>query len=161
MAATSLFLVREALHDLYGAALANVGVELLPAVPTEAEDVSERVLAWWSNEVDVTAQPYTMPNGLVENYQQLLVIKVLPADSDVTATDAQAEATQLLDLVYDTARANRRPLTAQDWDAVVEWGRLQMPELGVRVGMGGTAAAVAVVELVLLAAEVVMAVQGL
>ena len=85
MAATSLFLVREALHDLYGAALANVGVELLPAVPTEAEDVSERVLAWWSNEVDVTAQPYTMPNGLVENYQQLLVIKVLPADSDVTA----------------------------------------------------------------------------
>jgi hypothetical protein len=36
-----------------------------------------------------------------------------------------------------------------------------MPELGVRVGMGGTAAAVAVVELVLLAAEVVMAVQGL
>jgi hypothetical protein len=122
MAATSLFLVREALHDLYGAALANVGVELLPAVPTEAEDVSERVLAWWSNEVDVTAQPYTMPNGLVENYQQLLVIKVLPADGDVTATDAQAEATQLLDLVYDTARANRRPLSNQDWDAVVEWG---------------------------------------
>jgi hypothetical protein len=84
--------------------------------------MADRRVAWWSNEVDVTAQPYTMPNGLVENYQQLLVVKVLPDDGDIGVGDAQADAVELLDLLYDTARANRRPLSGEEWDAVVEWG---------------------------------------
>ena len=100
MAATSLFLTRDALHGLLFTALGGVGVELLPAPPSEAEDLSLGVACWWSNDVSVSAEPYTLPSGLLEQYTHTLVVQSIPEDGDVSVSAAQAEAMEIVDLVY-------------------------------------------------------------
>lgn len=123
MAVTSLFAVRAALHDAIAAQLAGVGVDLLEAPPKDAEELSEREACWWVNETSVSAEPYTMPTGLVETYTLTVTVQTLPADGDVTPADAHAAGLALADLVFTAVRANRRPLNpdVDGWDAVCEW----------------------------------------
>lgn len=123
MAATSLFLTRDALHGLLFTALGGVGVELLPAPPSEAEDLTLGVACWWSNDVSVAAEPYTLPSGLLEQYTHTLVVQSIPEDGDVSVSAAQAEAMEIVDLVYATVRANRRLLDPDvvGWEARCQW----------------------------------------
>lgn len=125
MGATSVFATRAVLHELIAPSLAGVGVELLDAPPKDAEDLSLGSVCWWVNQIDVDAVDHTMPAGVRENYVHTLTVEVLPADGDVTVGDAQAEATALVDLVFEVIVANRR-LTldaATGWtDARVSWG---------------------------------------
>jgi hypothetical protein len=121
MGATSLLEVRDALHELVGAVLGGAGVELGWNPPTEAEELSELTAAWWLNEVDVSAEPWTMPSGLQETYTKTLAITCLPADGDVTSRDAATAVLELVDLVYEVVVANPRPLSGSDWDARISW----------------------------------------
>ena len=124
MAATSLFVARDALTELFRPAFEAVGVQLLDADPTDAEDLSELRLAWWSNDVDVAAEPWTMPNGMRETYLQTLNLLSLPADGDVDVLAAQADVSELLDLAYGLVADNRRLLdttAGAGWQVDVSW----------------------------------------
>lgn len=151
MGATSLLEVRDALHDLVSAALAAEGVELLWNPPSEAEELSELTAAWWLNEVDVSAEPWTLPSGLQESYTKALAIKCLPSDGDVTSRDAAVAVLALVDVVYGVVTANARPLASTAaWDARITWAgysfldlRLEKPSgfaagVEIRIGVEAT-----------------------
>ena len=126
MAATSLLVVRDALQELFGGELAAVGVPLLWGAPVDAEDLSELRTVWWENEVEATVAPYTM-QGLVETYEMSLLVQCLPEDGDVTARDAAEKALELIDVLYETTRDNRRPVdTSGGWDVVIDWAGHQL-----------------------------------
>ena len=150
MAATSLLVVRDALQELFGGELAAIGVPLLWGAPVDAEDLSELRTVWWENEVEATVAPYTM-QGLVETYEMSLLVQCLPEDGDVTARDAAEKALELIDVLYETTRDNRRPVdTSGGWDVVIDWaghqlvtGRTERPAgFGAswiaRIGVGAT-----------------------
>lgn len=126
MAATSLLLVRDALQELFGGELAAVGVPLLWGAPVDAEDLSELRTVWWENEVEATVAPYTT-QGLVETYEMSLLVQCLPEDGDVTARDAAEKALELIELLYEATRDNRRPVdTSGGWDVVIDWAGHQL-----------------------------------
>ncbi len=150
MGATSLLEVRDALHEVVGSVLGGAGVTLGWNPPAEAEELSELVAAWWTNEVDVTAEPWTLQSGLRETYTKILAIKCLPSDGDVTSRDAATAVLELVDLVYEAVVANPRPLSVSDWDAHVTWDgftfldvRLEKPSgfaagVEIRIGVEAT-----------------------
>ena len=125
MASTSLFVSRDALSGLLRPALSGVGVELLDARPVqEPEQLSELRVAWWGNDVEVQAQPYSLPVGVQENYQHVLTLLSLPVDGDVDVLTAQADLLELMDLVFDLVQANRSLLTTatgDGWDVRISW----------------------------------------
>mgnify|MGYP000997317321 CR=1 FL=1 len=150
MGATSLFEVRAAFQDLFYAQLSGIGVELLEAVPRTAEDIQGRQ-AWWSNEIDVAAEPWTT-SGVVERYELALVVTALPEDGDVSVVDAQEAVSEVVDLLFAVVQANRRPLdgTGSEWSAVAQWAgfshmaqRTNVPpgvaaDVAVRIGVEAT-----------------------
>ena len=125
MASTSLFVSRDALTELVRPALSGVGVELLDARPVqEPEQLSELRVAWWGNDVEVQAQPYSMPVGMVETYQHVLTLLSIPVDGDVDVLSAQADVLELMDLVFDLVQDNRSLLTnaaGDGWDVRITW----------------------------------------
>lgn len=116
---TSLFDVRHELEATITSAFPGE-TAILWAAPKDAEDVDVGLLLGWDDKVDVSVEPFTVPLGVVESYEQTLFLQALPTSDEVSAEDAAASADEYLGVIISALSdlSNRRP-PIDEWDVMV------------------------------------------